>query len=189
MPREFKTTMKIDLQPTLQNETVILQPLQGEDFQDLYSAASDPKVWEQHPNKNRWQKEVFKTFFEGAMQSKGAFKIVEKATGTTIGSSRFYDYNAAEKSIFIGYTFYATSCWGKGINPAVKTLMLDYILQFVSVVYFHVGKNNIRSVMAMDKLGAERIGEEEVAYFGEKNELNVVYKIDKENWSRLHEKN
>ena len=171
--------MNINLQPILQNQSVILQPLKEEDFDDLYSAASDPKVWEQHPNKNRWQKEVFKNFFEGAMKSNGAFKIVEKATGTTIGSSRFYDYNAAEKSIFIGYTFYATSCWGKGLNPAVKKLMLNYILQFVSVVYFHVGKNNIRSIMAMNKLGAEKIGEEEVAYFGEKKEINVVYKIER----------
>lgn len=180
--------MIVELQSILQNETILLLPLKETDFEDLYSAASDPKVWEQHPNKKRWQKDVFKNFFEGAMQSKGAFKIVEKATGNTLGSSRFYDHNPIEQSIYIGYTFYAVSCWGKGINPAVKTLMLNYILQFVCIVYFQVGKNNVRSQIAMERLGAEKIGEEEVAYFGENPEINVVYKIKKEEWSTRTQK-
>jgi hypothetical protein len=37
------------------------------------------KVWEQHPNKDRYQREVFENFFKGAIESKGAFKIVEKS--------------------------------------------------------------------------------------------------------------
>ena len=74
------------------------------------------------------------------MQSKGAFKIVDKATGNVIGSTRFYDYNQTENSIFIGYIFYPVSYWGKGINQSVKVTMLDYIFQFVSKVYFHIGQ-------------------------------------------------
>ena len=127
--------MTIDIRPKLETEEVILYPLQENDFDDLYAVASDPKIWEQHPNKDRWKKEIFHTFFEGAIQSEGAFKIVDKATGNTIGSSRYYDYNEADNSIFIGYTFYAASCWGTGINKMVKTMMLDYIFQFVSKVY------------------------------------------------------
>jgi hypothetical protein len=41
--------------------------------------------------KNRWKKDVFKTFFDGAMQCNGAFKTVDKSKGNTIGSTRFYD--------------------------------------------------------------------------------------------------
>lgn len=97
----------MNIQPILGNEKAILYPLREKDFEVLYAVASDPKIWEQHPNKERWKKEVFKTFFDGAMQSKGAFKIVDKTTGDTIGSTRFYGYNAGDNSIFIGYTFYA----------------------------------------------------------------------------------
>jgi RimJ/RimL family protein N-acetyltransferase len=46
---------------------------------------------------------------------------------------------------FIGYTFYGTKSWGKGINPQIKKLMLDYIFQFVDKVHFHIGKENYRS--------------------------------------------
>jgi len=59
--------MTFSIQPTLENENVRLVPLQEADFEALYEVASDPKVWEQHPNKDRWKREVFKTFFDGAM--------------------------------------------------------------------------------------------------------------------------
>ena len=180
--------MKFNIQPTLENDAVILYPLQENDFDVLYAVASDPKIWEQHPNKDRWKKDVFYTFFDGAMKSKGAFKIVDKTTGNVIGGTRFYDYNENENSIFIGYTFYATSCWGKGINHLVKITMLDYIFQFVSKVYFHVGANNVRSQIAIVRLGAEKIGELQVTHLGEALRLNFVYQISKQKWDMLKQK-
>ncbi|MGE4515086.1 MAG: GNAT family N-acetyltransferase, partial [Chryseobacterium sp.] len=133
-------------------------------------------------NQDRYQKEVLETLFKGAKESRGAFKIIEKSTGKVLGSTRFYDYNNEESSIFIGYTFYGTESWGKGINPQIKKLMMDYIFQFVEMVYFHVGKDNIRSRTAMEKLGAENKGEYEIAYFGEPSRINILYQIKKENW-------
>ncbi|MFX1705467.1 GNAT family N-acetyltransferase [Chitinophaga sp. CC14] len=174
--------MIFNTQPILENDKVILYPLEEKDFEALYAVASDPEIWRQHPNQDRWKREVFQVFFDGAMQSKGAFKIVDKATGNIIGSTRIYNYDEQDNSLFIGYTFYATSCWGKGINPSVKAIMLDYVFQFVSKVYFHIGANNIRSQIAIGRIGAEKIAEEEVTYFGEAPRLNFVYEISKENW-------
>jgi RimJ/RimL family protein N-acetyltransferase len=171
--------MEINLRPILESEDLILYPLQDSDLELLYEVASDPKIWEQHPNKDRWREDVFRTFFEGAIQSDSAFKIVEKATGKTIGSTRFYDYDQEAGSIFIGYTFYGVSYWGGGVNLTVKTLMLDYIFQFVKDVYFHIGAGNIRSQIAISRLGAEKVGEEAVEYFGEVANLNYVYKISR----------
>lgn len=174
--------MNISIQPTLQDEKVILYPLQESDFDGLYAVASDPNIWAQHPNKDRCKIEVFKVFFDGAIKSKGAFKVVNKANGNTIGCTRFYDYNENENSILIGYTFYGTQYWGKGFNHAVKTMMLNYIFKFVSVVYFHVGADNIRSQIAISRLGTTKIGEQEVTYFGEQPKLNCIYSLTKEEW-------
>lgn len=174
--------MNINIQPTLENENVILHPLQDKDFDDLYAVASDPKIWEQHPNKDRCKIEVFSVFFEGAMQSKGAFKIVNKASGHVMGSTRFYDHNQEENSISIGYTFYGREYWGKGFNHSVKSLMLDYIFQFVSKVHFHIGAENIRSQIAIGRLGTTKIDEQEIAYFGEQAKLNYIYCLTKEEW-------
>lgn len=171
--------MHLDLQPTLENPAVLLKPLKPEDFEALYLTASDPKIWEQHPNKDRWQRDVFLKYFQGAMESNGAFLIIDKATGGIAGGTRFYDYNETEKSILIGYTFYAVKFWGTGLNPAVKKLMMNYIFQFVDKVHFHIGATNFRSQIAIQRLGAVKIGEETVAYYGELPKLNFVYEIAK----------
>jgi RimJ/RimL family protein N-acetyltransferase len=174
--------MNIDIQPILENDSVLLYPLLDLDFEDLYAVAADPKIWEQHPNKDRWKKEVFKTFFDGAIQSKGAFKIIDKSNGQVIGSTRFYDFNEQESSILIGYTFYSTKCWGKGINHSVKIMMMDYVFKYVSKVYFHIGADNLRSQIAINRLGVTKIAEKEVTYFGEQPKLNFVYGINHKDW-------
>ena len=169
----------MNIQTILENDFVQLISLEESDFESLYSVASDPEIWEQHPNKDRYKREIFQNFFQGAIESKGAFKIIDKNTGEIAGSTRFYDYNPDDNSIFIGYTFYATKFWGSKLNPQVKKLMLDHIFQFVNKVYFHVGKNNIHSQKAMEKLGAKKIDEVIVAYAYEPERLNVVYEIRK----------
>lgn len=174
--------MQFSIQPRLGNKEVMLVPLQAGDFDALYEAAADPAVWAQHPNKDRWQKSVFQLFFEGALKSGGAFKLVDKTTQQVIGSTRFYDYDEADDSILIGYTFYRTSCWGRGINQSVKALMRDYIFQHVGRVYFHIGAGNVRSQIAIGRLGAIKVAEQEVAYYGEPSKLNFVYSIEKEAW-------
>lgn len=58
-----------------------------------------------------------------------------------------------------------------------KTLMLDYIFEFVNRVYFHIGAENIRSQTAISRLGGVKIGEQEVTYFGEIPKLNFVYEM------------
>lgn len=174
--------MNLRLPTKLENDRVVLYLLQPTDFKDLYAVASDPEIWLQHPNKNRWKKAVFHTFFAGAIESQGAFKVVDKATGAVAGSTRFYDYNEQENSILIGYTFFAKKYWGTGMNHSVKQLMLDYIFQFVAQVCFHVGAENFRSQVSITRLGIPKVGEEVVTYFGEAPKLNFVYCITKNNW-------
>lgn len=171
------------LQPVLETDTIRLLPLQETDFQDLYAVAADPQIWAQHPNKDRWQRPAFTTFFEGAMQSQGAFKIVDKATGATLGSTRLYDYTPQDKSIFIGYTFYGMRSWGKGINQAVKALLLNYVFQFVETVRFHIGADNVRSQIAIQRLGATKVAEQELTYYGEQPKHNFVYDVTKATWA------
>lgn len=171
--------MNINIQPVLEDEAVCLSPLQADDFEALYQVASDPLIWEQHPNKNRWQRAAFSIFFEGALQSGGALKITDTATGRIAGCTCFYDLVPEKDSIMIGYTFLARSYWGTGLNTQVKKMMMDYIFRYVSRIYFHVGASNKRSLVAIERLGAVKTGEEEIAYFGEPARLNFVYLIEK----------
>lgn len=173
--------MEFNLQPTLENDLIKIVPLQDEDFEKLYAVASDPLIWEQHPNKNRYQREVFQNFFKGAMESKGAFLVYEKETGKIVGSSRYYELDEENNSVAVGYTFIGRDYWGKGHNKALKNLMFDYAFQFVDKIILHIGETNFRSQKATEKLGAKKIGELEVAYYGEPVKLNFVYQVDKTN--------
>jgi RimJ/RimL family protein N-acetyltransferase len=164
-------------QPILQDDSVILTPLRSEEYEELLSVSCDPLIWAQHPNPDRWKREVFRTYFEGALASGGAFMIRNKPNGTAIGSTRFYDHDPDASEIKIGYTFFSRDHWGRGTNQRVKRLMLDYAFQHVKQVIFHVGADNLRSRIAMQRLGAQLIGELEVAYFGEPPKKNVVFRI------------
>jgi RimJ/RimL family protein N-acetyltransferase len=177
----------INFQPLLQNELVIAIPLASSDFESLYKAAADPLVWEQHPNKNRYQRPAFENYFKGAIESGGAFLVKDAKTGEVIGSSRYSDYDASTNTVAVGYTFFARSHWGKGHNYALKKLMLDHIFQFIDQVIFYIGAINKRSQISLERLGAVKTGEEEMAYYGEAPILNYVYTITKEQWTGLRD--
>jgi RimJ/RimL family protein N-acetyltransferase len=174
--------MNFNLQPTLKNEFVSIKPLNQTDFEMLFAVASDPLIWEQHPNKNRYQKDVFKIFFEGAIASNGAFLVSDAKNNKIIGSSRFYGLDTKTNSISIGYTFISKEYWGKNYNRSLKLLMIDHAFRFVNSITFHVGSMNIRSQKAMEKIGAKKTGEIEMSYYGEENKLNFIYEINKDEW-------
>jgi len=169
-----------DLQPTLKGSLVELRPLRSEDFDALFQAASDPLLWEQHPEPDRYKREVFEKFFENAMESKGALAIVELKTGRIIGTSRYYKYDRDRREVAIGYTFVERAFWGVGYNPETKKLMLDHAFRFVDRVYFEVGEGNLRSRKAMENIGAQLAGRTELQLWDGTMHPFVVYAITRQ---------
>src|SRR3989442_10615042 len=156
--------MPFDLQPILKGELLELRPLRAEDFHDLYAAAADPLIWEQHPIKDRYKEEVFKVFFREALESGGGMIAIDSKTGRVIGSSRFHGYDEEKSEIEIGWTFLARSHWGGIYNREMKQLMLRHAFRFVDSVVFLVGAQNFRSQRAIEKIGGVRAGNRCDAY-------------------------
>src|SRR5207302_10966771 len=88
-----------DRQPVLCGELLELRPLRPDDFDALFRVASDPLIWEQHPEHDRYQEPTFRGFFAEALASGGALVAVDRATGHIIGSSRYYGYDAERSAI------------------------------------------------------------------------------------------
>ncbi|MBK7891115.1 MAG: hypothetical protein IPJ84_09800 [Bdellovibrionales bacterium] len=86
-----------DFQPVLDGTLIRLRPRSTDDFEALYRCASDPLIWEQHPEPTRYQEEVFQVFFDGAIQSKGAFAVIERSKNVVIGTSRYYSLAQREE--------------------------------------------------------------------------------------------
>ena len=151
----IKQVMNLQID-SLQNDLISLKPLNNDDFEKLYSIASDPLIWEVHPSGDRYKAEVFRQFFDGAISSGTAFLVYDQLSGEPIGSSRFYNLEPGYSTVAIGYTFLSRKYWGGKYNMALKNLMLNYAFQFVDVVVFHIGATNYRSQRAIEKLGATK---------------------------------
>ena len=136
----------------------MLRPLRAEDFDDLYAVASDPLIWEQHPDKTRSDHAGFRKFFDEATASGGALIAIDSTTGAVIGSSRFHGYDSEADEVEIGWTFLARSHWGGRYNGEMKRLMLTHAFRFVGRVVFLVGPDNIRSQRAVERIGGVRAG-------------------------------
>jgi len=147
----------MDLQPTLDNELVQLRPLTPDDLEPLFNVAKDPLIWEQHPCPTRYERAEYEVFIEDSLQSKGALIVIDKATKNMIGSSRFKAIEGVPTAVEIGWSFLAREYWGGRYNRAVKELMIEHALQSLSDIIFYIGKDNIRSQKAVEKLGAKKL--------------------------------
>lgn len=147
--------MRAELQPTLRGDLIELRPLRVEDFDAVFEAASDPLIWEQHPQSDRHKKEVFQKFFDGAMESGGAFAVTDKQSGRIVGSTRYCCLAADNSEVEIGWTFLERKYWGGKYNGEMKKLMLEHALKYVKRVVFVIGENNLRSRKAVEKIGGK----------------------------------
>ena len=172
-PEKRVPMTRIDLQPTLRGELIELRPLRPADFDELYAVAADPLIWEQHPASNRYEEAVFREFFREALESRGAFVVLDARDGRIIGSSRYHAWDAARKEVEIGWTFLARRYWGGLYNGELKRLMLGHAFGFVERVVFLVGPRNIRSQRAVEKIGGRRIG----SRFDETGRESVIFEI------------
>ena len=150
--------MPFELQPTLHGTLLTLRPLRADDRDALYAVASDPLIWEQHPDRTRHTPAGFQAFFDGALASGGALVAMDATSGAMLGSSRFHGYDADASEVEIGWTFLARLHWGGRHNGEMKQLMLQHAFRFVNRVLFLVGPLNMRSQLAVERIGGVRAG-------------------------------
>ncbi len=169
------------MQPTISSELIGLRPLAKGDFDQLFAVASDPKIWRQHPIKNRFERAKFEKFFDESLESGGALLVVDKRKGKVIGSSRFHNFYHQKSEVEIGWTFLACEYWGGLWNQRVKELMLSHAFRFVGQVIFLVDFDNLRSQYALEKIGARLSNDR----YNDCGVLHRCYSISKVDYSLL----
>lgn len=175
---------RIDLQPTLTGNLIEVRPLREDDFAALFEAASDPLIWEQHPESDRYKKEVFQRFFDTAVESQGAFVVIDRKSGRMIGSSRYWNLKPEKSEIEIGWTFLKRAFWGGAYNGELKALMLKHAFRFVENVLLIVGENNLRSQKAVQKIGGKYLRHEERPGSNGRMGRNVVFVVTRDDFQR-----
>ena len=99
---QYERKTLLDLQPKLKGDLLKLRPLLPGDFDDLFTVASDPLIWEQHPAKNRHEKKVFEKYFRESIDSGGSLIAIDSDNNNVIGSSRYHGYKPDKGEVEIG---------------------------------------------------------------------------------------
>ena len=172
----------MNLQPTLENDLIILRPLRESDFKSLYEVAKDPLIWTQHPNWDRYKKDIYSEFYQDSMKSKGALIIIDKSSKNIIGSTRLEPVNNVKNAVEIGWSFLSRKYWGGKYNKSIKELMINYAFEFMEDIIFYIDKDNIRSQKAVEKIGGRRITEAHLKHLIKVSETDWTYRINKEDW-------
>ena len=153
-----------------------LEGVAESDFESLYAVASDPLIWEQHPESNRWQRDVFSVFFaNGLANDLGCFVIRERLTQEVVGSTRYYGYKETDRCVRIGFTFLARKHWGTSANREIKDAMLERAFKLCESVLFDIGPENRRSITAVEKLGG--------VYSHTESPTKAVYVLTSSQWA------
>ncbi len=84
-----------------------------------------------------------------------AFAVFDE-TDTLVGTTSYYDVDEANRTLAIGYTYYAPDSQGGVVNPAAKLALLEYAFGEAGAVrvVWHTHEENARSRAAIGGLGA-----------------------------------
>ncbi|TKR33019.1 GNAT family N-acetyltransferase [Luteimonas gilva] len=85
---------------------------------------------------------------------------VRDAAGELVGSTRYYDLDAAVPRLSIGYTWYAPKAQRTGVNTEAKLLLLGHAFETLgcAAVAFETSWFNHASRTAIARLGAKQDG-------------------------------
>ena len=123
----------LDFELILQNSRILLRPLIREDIEGFEELTRDKLMWIYFTN-DLSDKTVLYEWMDEALALKEKklrlpFTIIDKKSGALVGSTSFGNISYRDKRIEIGWTWLGKSYWGKGVNYAVKFLMIQYCFE------------------------------------------------------------
>tara|TARA_B110000046_G_scaffold185878_1_gene230086 strand:+ start:10515 stop:11114 length:600 start_codon:yes stop_codon:yes gene_type:complete len=149
----------------LENDFVILEPLQKSHFNDLLKfSVNEPELWTYSLIKAD-SKLNLKNYLNLALKGRDSqkeypFIIYDKINKCFAGSSRFYDIQIENSNLQLGYTWYGKQFQRTGINRHCKFLLLDFAFKILNVqrVEFRADNENKKSIDAMKNIGCTKEG-------------------------------
>lgn|SRR5690242_3096698 len=156
MAIEFDTTKEYNLE----DERALLRPLKLEDYENLFPfSMHEPELWKYSLITAAGETNLA-NYIDIALEARTArkeypFIVFDKLKNKYAGSTRFYDINAAFKTLQLGYTWYGKEFQGTGLNKHCKFLLLSFAFEDLGMerVEFRADNNNDKSVAAMKSIG------------------------------------
>ena len=149
---------------TLAGRTVRLEPLGPRHADGLRAAVQDGELWRlwytNVPTPASIDEWIAKAL---ALQADGLalpFAVIEVASGSVVGSTRYMNIEQDRRRLEIGTTFYAGRIQRSPLNTEAKLLLLGHAFEKLGcmAVEFRTHFFNFRSREAIAKLGAKQDG-------------------------------
>jgi len=150
---------------TLTSRSVRLEPMTEAHVPALTVAAHGERIWRYmlyvYPDNEEkmlaWVRDIL------ARQAVGtdlAFAVIHLASGRAIGATRYLEIRPPHRSLEIGGTWYATTVQRTAVNTECKYLLLKHAFEVLGCirVQFKADAHNLRSLRAIERLGAAREG-------------------------------
>jgi RimJ/RimL family protein N-acetyltransferase len=149
---------------TLEGRHVTLEPLGREHAAGIRGAAADGELW------RLWYTgvpapEKTEAWIDAALamrEKQGAmpFAVREKTTREIVGSTRYFNVEAAHRRLEIGHTWYARRAQRTAVNSECKLLLLTHAFEALAciAVEFRTSYFNFQSREAIARLGAKQDG-------------------------------
>ncbi len=147
-------------QPILENERVLLRPIQKEDLESLLPySLNEPDIWK-FGLLTCAGEENLRNYIDGAVKNmeekkEYVFIVFDKKANRYTGSTRFYDIQQAYSYTQLGYTWYGNEFQRTGLNRHCKLLILTYVFEEWGLerLEFRAHAKNERSIQAMKDIG------------------------------------
>ena len=149
---------------TLAGRHATLEPLAREHAAALAAAAADGELW------RLWYTSIpapatTAAWIDAALamrERQGAmpFVVRDNATGEVVGSTRYFNVEAAHRRLEIGHTWHAQRVQRSAVNTECKLLLLAHAFETLDciAVEFRTSFFNFPSRRAIERLGAKQDG-------------------------------
>ena len=177
----------------LENEVVLLKPLEQQDVDGILAAGSYPEIWSYLSTNIENERDVH-NFVDKALQAKALskefpFVIVDKKSGEIIGSTRFMDIDEQHQRLEIGFTWLTPAHWRTTVNTNCKFLLLHYCFEVLGLqrVQIKTDHANTRSQKAIERIGAikEGILRNHMIRKDGTTRHTVMYSVIKKDWPEM----
>jgi RimJ/RimL family protein N-acetyltransferase len=152
-------------QPILENERVLLRPIQESDFDNLLPfSLYEPDLWKfglvTAAGKENLKNYIATAVKNWADKKEYPFIVFDKKTNCYAGSTRFYDIQQPWFTAQLGYTWYGSAFQRTGLNRHCKLLLLTYVFEEWGLerLEFRADANNAPSIAAMKAIGCVEEG-------------------------------
>jgi len=159
-PVNFMDPFSFSDQHVLENERVVLRPLELNDYENLlYFSIREPELWK-FSLVQAIGEEGLRNYLKLAVEARTTekeypFIVFDKKTNQYAGSTRFYDIQLSNKCLQLGFTWYGKNFQGTGLNKNCKYLLLQFAFEEMGMerVEFRADNDNKKSIAAMNSIG------------------------------------